>query len=126
MKPATYILCAAAVLTATAACSGEDRAGEQPLEPTVATRGYTIVADSVVLRGEVLTSQNSRIRECGFYYGNDTLRVTLKADEAATLEAPLFECTTQPLDAGRYYAVAYARNGMGPANGDTIYFTIGE
>lgn len=126
MRFLTHMLWAAAALTATAACSGEDRAGEQPLEPTVATRSYTVTADSVVLRGEVLTSHNSSIKECGFLYGNDTLRVTLKADEAATLEAPIFACRTGRLDAGRYYALAYARNGMGTAYGDTIYFTIGE
>ena len=119
MRFLTHMLWAAAALTATAACSGEDRAGEQPLEPTVATRSYTVTADSVVLRGEVLTSHNSRIRECGFFYGNDTLRVTLKADEAATLEAPTPCSRERTTVSGRLMASLTAPSSARPASEPT-------
>lgn len=107
---------------AVCACNPVDRSSEQPLAPTVATAAATVVADSAELRGEILTSPNSDVTECGFTYGNDTLRVTLKAENVATV----FTAVTDSLGAGDYYAVAYARNGVGTGYGDTIRFTIGQ
>ena len=89
---------------------GEDRSGEQPFPPTVESFGVTIVGTS---------SPNSSLRECGFSYGNDTLQ----ASTLATEPSEDFIAVTDSLGAGVYYAVAFARNGMGTSYGDTIYFT---
>lgn len=104
------------------ACNPVDRSSEQPLAPTVKTIDATIVADSALLRGEVLASPNSAVTACGFAYGNDTLRSTVTAAEATTV----FTAVTTPLEAGTYFAVAYATNGIGTTYGDTIYFQISE
>ena len=99
---------------------GEDRSGEQPFAPTVKSCEAVVTADSALLHGEVTASPNSALRECGFSYGNDTLRATCKAlSPSAT-----FTATTDSLGPGTYFAVAYARNGVGTAYGDTIRFTI--
>ena len=105
----------------TAACSGEDRSGEQPFAPTVQALSAEVMGDSCLLRGAVTASPNSSLRGVGFAYGNDTLRLTAVSDSCAAL----FQATTQPLQAGRYFAVAFAENGVGKTIGtDTIYFEI--
>jgi len=101
-----------------AACNPVDRSDEQPLAPTVKTVSAEVVADSVLLTGEVLTSHNSNVTVCGFSYGNDTLRSQVKCAEAATV----FSAYTDSLGAGTYFAVAYATNGIGTTYGDTITF----
>lgn len=73
-----------------------------------------------MLTGAVKASPNSRLAECGFNYGNDTLRLEAKAPEPAEL----FAVETDGLEPGRYFAVAYARNGVGTSRGDTLYFEI--
>lgn len=98
---------------------GEDRSGEQPFPPTVESFGVTIVGDSALLHGVVTSSPNSSLRECGFSYGNDTLQ----ASTLATEPSEDFIAVSDSLGAGVYYAVAFARNGMGTSYGDTIYFT---
>lgn len=120
MKP--FISCSSFVLFFGAflfASCGEDRSGEQPFAPTVKTCQAQQVADSVRLSGEVLSSPNSHLLECGFEYGNDTLRAKKQAE---TLTA--FYAFTDSLGKGSYYAVAYARNGVGTGYGDTIRFTV--
>lgn len=109
-------------LLALTACNPVDRSSEQPFAPTVQTLDATAAADSALLRGQILTSPNSDVRECGFDYGNDTLRLSVVTDTVTTI----FEAYTDSLGAGRYYAVAYARNGVGKSYGDTIYFNVGE
>ena len=101
---------------------GEDRSAEQPFAPVVQTLGYEpeVDADSVFLYGKVLSSPNSRLQECGFNYGNDTLR--LKTVAAEPTEE--FMAATRPLQPGTYFAASYARNGVGTTHGDTIYFKI--
>ena len=101
-----------AISTLTVACSGEDRSGEQPFAPTVETLSAEVMGDSCLLRGAVTASPNSSLRGVGFAYGNDTC-------------TELFQATTRPLQAGRYFAVAFAENGVGKTIGtDTIYFEI--
>lgn len=112
-----FLLLFAALFTA----CGEDRSSEQPFPPTVVSETtYQQVGDSVLLRGRVAASPNSSLRECGFTYGNDTLK--LKAVSRDTAFA--FSAFTDSLGVGSYYAVAYARNGMGEAAGDTIRFVV--
>lgn len=105
--------------TCVAAC-GEDRSGEQPFAPTVQSISAEVRADSAILTGRVTASPNSTLQECGFAYGNDTLRATCKA----TAPSEQFTAVTDSLSAGTYFAVAYAKNGVGTSYGDTIHFTI--
>ena len=65
---------------------------------------------------------NSDVLECGFLYGNDTLRVKLKSEEVSLL----FSAYADSLQNGNYYAVAYARNGVGTSYGDTVRFQINK
>lgn len=102
-----------------AAC-GEDRSGEQPFAPTVETVGYITMDDSAALTGRVTASPNSSLTECGFAYGNDTLRATAKAPAPSET----FTAVTDSLGKGNYFAVSYAKNGVGTSYGDTITFTI--
>lgn len=103
------------------ACKGEDRSGEQPFAPTVQTLSAEVVGDSCLLTGAVTASPNSSLRGVGFAYGNDTLRLTAVSQECTEL----FQATTQPLQPGCYFAVAFAENGVGKTIGtDTIYFEI--
>ena len=108
------------VLTHLLLACGEDRSGEQPFAPTVRSLGATVVGDSAVLTGEVTASPNSHLTECGFAYGTDTMRATCQADTATAM----FTATTDSLGAGTYFAVAYAKNGVGTSYGDTLHFTI--
>lgn len=105
--------------TCVAAC-GEDRSGEQPFAPTVQSISAEVRADSAILTGRVTASPNSTLQECGFAYGNDTLRATCKAPAPSEQ----FTAVTDSLSAGTYFAVAYAKNGVGTSYGDTIHFTI--
>ncbi len=102
------------------ACNPVDRSGEQPLPPTVQTLDAEDMVDSVRLNGVVLTSPNSDITDCGFYYGNDTLRLTAKA----VVSTASFSAITDSLGVGTYFYVAYAKNGVGTGYGDTLRFTI--
>ena len=104
----------------TAACSGEDRSGEQPFAPTVQTLSAEVMGDSCLLRGAVTASPNSSLRGVGFAYGNDTLRLNVVADSARYE----FEARTDTLRPGNYFAVAYAKNGVGTSFGDTVRFSI--
>ena len=107
-------------VAALTACNPEDRSGEQPFAPTVKTIAAERVGDSCRMEGQVVLSPNSRVTQRGFRYGNDTLQVdTLSADTTDR-----FAATTRRLGPGRYYVVAYARNGMGLSLGDTLYVTI--
>jgi len=99
---------------------GEDRSGEQPFAPTVLTFSAQVQADSAKLVGCVTASPNSSLRECGFAYGNDTLR----SSRAASEPTDTFSVFTDSLGEGTYFAVAYARNGVGTSYGDTICFVI--
>lgn len=109
------LLCEATMLVS----CGEDRSGEQPFAPTVKTETAMQVADSVQLSGIVLSSPNSHLLECGFEYGNDTLRAKKQAETLSE-----FSAFTDSLGKGNYYAVAYARNGVGIGYGDTIRFCV--
>lgn len=122
MRHLSFLLgiCALAIATLFASC-GEDRSGEQPFKPTVVTSDIaTQVGDSVQLMGYVTASPNSSLKECGFTYGNDTLKATAQSDSALTT----FTAFTDSLGKGTYYAVAYARNGVGTSHGDTIWFEV--
>ena len=121
MKTSIYIFAALLSVSLFSSC-GEDRSGEQPFAPEVQTLGYETEADSVILYGKVLSSPNSTLRQCGFTYGNDTLR--LKAVAAEPAEE--FKAATRRLESGAYFVAAYAQNGVGTTYGDTIYFQISE
>ncbi len=116
------LLFALPLLGAAFASCGQDRSGEQPFAPTVESVGVEVLGDSARVTGHVTSSLNSSLTECGISYGNDTLRATSKAP--APIET--FSAVTDSLGAGSYYAVPYARNGVGVSYGDTLYFTIGE
>lgn len=119
MKHFPSLVLLAIVAGAAAAC-GEDRSGEQPFAPTVQSVGVEVKQHTAVLTGAVLASPNSSLKECGFAYGNDTLRAKCTAaDPAAT-----FTAETDSLGAGHYYAVPYASNGVGTTYADTLYFDI--
>lgn len=113
----------AALALLAAACSGEDRSGEQPFPPTVRTLGAYAQGDSVRLTGEILSSPNSKVVGRGFYYGNDTLRVQVVSNDTLT---DTFTEVVDSLRPGYYYAYAFAANGMGTTNGDTLLFYIPE
>lgn len=115
--PSLVLLAIAAI--AAAAC-GEDRSGEQPFAPTVQSVGVEVKQHTAVLTGAVLASPNSSLKECGFAYGNDTLRAKCTAAEPAAT----FTAETDSLGAGHYYAVPYASNGVGTTYADTLYFDI--
>ncbi len=115
-------LTAALVLAALFVSScGDDRSGEQPFAPTVKSVGAETLGDSVRLTGLVTASPNSSLTQCGFAYGNDTLRLEKAAPAATTT----FSVVTDSLGNGTYYAVPYARNGVGKSYGDTLRFTKG-
>lgn len=103
-----------------AACAGEDRSGEQPELPTVRTCDVIESDSGQVFTGMVLSSPNSSLKSCGFYYGNDTLDVTLTCEEAADT----FYLTVDSLLTGTYYVEAWARNGMGTSAGETVIFSV--
>ena len=120
MKHLFYIIASITLSAQLLTACGEDRSGEQPFAPTVHTGVATQQGDSVWFTGHVSASPNSSLRECGFNYGNHTLNAKAVADSAATT----FTAHTDSLGKGIYYAVAYARNGIGTSYGDTIYFTV--
>ena len=109
-----------AILAGAAAACGEDRSGEQPFAPTVQSVGVEVKQHTAVLTGAVLASPNSSLKECGFAYGNDTLRAKCTAAEPAAT----FTAETDSLGAGHYYAVPYASNGVGTTYADNLYFDI--
>lgn len=109
-----------AIAAGVAAACGEDRSGEQPFAPTVQSVGVEVKQHTAVLTGAVLASPNSSLKECGFAYGNDTLRAKCTAAEPAAT----FTAETDSLGAGHYYAVPYASNGVGTTYADTLYFDI--
>ncbi len=117
-----HILYAISFLSLSLASCGEDRSGEQPFAPTVESVGAEVLGDSARISGHVTSSLNSSLTECGVSYGNDTLRATAKAPAAAEY----FSAVTDSLSAGLYFAVPYARNGVGISYGDTLYFSIPE
>lgn len=99
---------------------GEDRSSEQPFAPVVHSLCALVVGDSALLTGYVSESVNSSLKSCGFSYGNDTLRASCEAPEPAET----FTAVTDSLGAGVYFAVAFAKNGVGTSYGDTIYFVM--
>ena len=109
-----------AIAAGAAAACGEDRSGEQPFAPTVQSVGVEVKQHTAVLTGAVLASPNSSLKECGFAYGNATLRAKCTAAEPAAT----FTAETDSLGAGHYYAVPYASNGVGTPYADTLYFDI--
>ena len=119
MKHFPSLVMLAIAASAAAAC-GEDRSGEQPFAPTVQSVGVEVKQHTAVLTGAVLASPNSSLKECGFAYGNDTLRAKCTAAEPAAT----FTAETDSLGAGHYYAVPYASNGVGTTYADTLYFDI--
>lgn len=119
MKHFPSLVLLAIAASAVAAC-GEDRSGEQPFAPTVQSVGVEVKQHTAVLTGAVLASPNSSLKECGFAYGNDTLRAKCTAAEPAAT----FTAETDSLGAGHYYAVPYASNGVGTTYADTLYFDI--
>lgn len=119
MKHFPSLVLLAIAASAAAAC-GEDRSGEQPFAPTVQSVGVEVKQHTAVLTGAVLASPNSSLKECGFAYGNDTLRAKCTAAEPAAT----FTAETDSLGAGHYYAVPYASNGVGTTYADTLYFDI--
>lgn len=108
------IICA--IFATLQSCHPEDRSGEEPFAPTVQTLSATQVGDSFLLRGVVVRSPNSHVLERGFIYGNDTLKLTKTSEETTDT----FSAYTKTLEQGKYYIVAYARNGVGTGTGDTL------
>ncbi|MBR1593375.1 MAG: hypothetical protein IJ684_06795 [Bacteroidales bacterium] len=117
MKRTPYIF----LLALLAACTGEDRSGEVPYAPSVRTVDAVVDGGTCSFTGEVQASPNSLLTAQGFYYGNDTLRVQVLAP--LTGEA-LFSESVAELKAGDYYVHAFATNGIGTTNGDTLRFSI--
>lgn len=105
-----------------AACNPVDRSGEQPFAPTVKSVSAVVDGDSCLLTGCVLSSPNSEVRQRGFSYGNDTLRLEVLSED---VKDP-FSAATRPLEPGRYFAVAFASNGIGVTYADTLLFEIPE
>ncbi len=118
MKHLLHSFLALSCLALSLSC-GEDRSGEQPFAPTVQTLEAIPSGCRAELRGVVPSSPNSSLTECGFHYGNDTLRKSVTAE--ATWE---FSAMTDTLQPGRYFVAAYATNGMGTTDADTLYFDI--
>lgn len=101
-------------------CSGEDRSDEMPRIPVVSTVSATVNGNSCTMNGTVVESHNSSLRECGFFYGGTgAASVKIKADTTK-----IFEVKADSLEAGDYYCVAYAKNGMGVSYGDTVEFIV--
>ena len=117
LRYALYALSIAVV----AACSGEDRSGEIPYAPTVRTLSTVVKDSACTFSGIVDSSPNSDVTRCGFSYGLTGAAGTtiLSADTP-----PSFSAKADSLEAGTYYGVAYATNGIGTSYGDTLYFTI--
>lgn len=103
---------------------GEDRAGEQPLAPTVRLASATAGADSVVMEGEITASPNSAVKFCGFHFGGDTVKMDIKAKADSNWIGNSFNATLRTLHNGHYYAVAYAINGIGMSTSDTMWIQI--
>lgn len=117
-KKLIEIFLLSAIAPLLASC-GEDRSGEQPFAPTVESISAVVDGCTATLEGAVTASPNSTLLGCGFVYGNDTLTITL------TLEAQThFYALADSLASGSYYAVAFARNGIGTSYGDTLTFLI--
>lgn len=116
----TLLSCCVLLSLAGIVSCGEDRSGEQPFAPTVVSRGCEVVADSVVLTGEVTASPNSSLTRCGFVVGNDTLRREVDAREVIAA----FTAVADSLEPGAYYAVPFAANGVGTSYGDTLRFVM--
>ena len=105
------VLCANCMVLCS--CSCEDRSDEMPRIPVVSTVSATV-------NGTVVESHNSSLRECGFFYGETgAASVKIKADTTK-----IFEVKADSLEAGDYYCVAYAKNGMGVSYGDTVEFIV--
>ena len=125
MKHLLFCVAAIAFAALAGSCAGEDRSGEQPFAPTVETVSVTPHniegTDSAVatMEGLVTASPNSDLLACGFNYGNDTLSLSAEAE----LQVHFF-AQTDTLAAGTYFAVAYAKNGIGTTYADTLWFTI--
>ena len=99
-----------------AASCGEDRSAEQPFVPSVKLLDAVQQNGAYIFTGEIVSSPNSRVLGCGFVYGNDTLTVDRKR---ATSSLGLFRDTVI-LEPGNYYLYAYATNGVGTTNSDTM------
>lgn len=113
------LVCAAPLLFT--ACHPEDRSGEQPFPPQgVAPATVEIVGNICHLTASVQSSPNSVLRQVGFNYGNDTLRLETVAEGVASL----FTADTEELLPGRYFVVAYARNGVGTTRADTVWINM--
>lgn len=112
------VLCANCLVLCS--CSGEDRSDEMPRIPVVSTVSATVNGNSCTMNGTVVESHNSSLRECGFFYGETgAASVKIKADTNK-----IFEVKADSLEAGDYYCVAYAKNGMGVSYGDTVEFIV--
>lgn len=112
------VLCANCMVLCS--CSGEDRSDEMPRIPVVSTVSATVNGNSCTMNGTVVESHNSSLRECGFFYGETgAVSVKIKADTTK-----IFEVKADSLEAGDYYCVAYAKNGMGVSYGDTVEFIV--
>ena len=74
----------------------------------------------VTMHGIVTASPNSPVIRCGFYYGNDTLHTDTLLPEVAYDFSAVFH----HLDAGSYYAYAFAVNYVDVSYGDTVRFTV--
>ncbi|MBQ8099207.1 MAG: hypothetical protein IJ244_06755 [Bacteroidaceae bacterium] len=103
-----------------AACSGEDRSGEQPFAPTVAMLDAYVEGLSVTLYGRVLASPNSSLSSCGFKYGNNEGVSTITCEKAEEF----FRAQVDSLEPGRYFAAATATNKIGSSQSDTLWFQV--
>lgn len=102
-------------------CTGEDRSNERPLRPTVSTKSVSLQNNSCTFVGEVLSSPNSSLKSCGFSFG------TKSTQQQITINNPtaIFTATIDSLKTQqRYFAVAFATNGIGTSYGDTIWFQL--
>lgn len=102
------------------ACAGEDRSDERPRLPEGVAVSVEEQGDSCNLNGVVGESHNSSLTACGFYWGNDTLSNEVDMDSASFK----FSTLVGNVGSGTYYAVAYAKNGVGTTTSDTVFFNI--
>ena len=116
----TRILLLASITWWLAACSPDDRSDEQPFPPTVETLSSIVQGDAVTLQGHITASPNSSITRRGFRYGSDNLQNNVESTDSTDV----FAATIDSLEPGNYHVAAYATNGLGTSDGDTLTFVI--
>ena len=108
------------IVSLMAACAGQDRTDEKPRAPQNVRIEAAVSGTTCILTGSVGESHNSSLLGCGFIWGNGTASHSLAVDEPDMT----FQSQIDTLSLGTYFAIAYAANGIGRTESDTIYFTV--